>query len=75
VTSYLGAAAFDALDRAQADIDEHVATTRAGRCAACGQVEPCDARQRAGAVFARYGSLPRRRPFLAVPRMALRRHA
>lgn len=60
-TTYLAQAARDQLDRAQADIDAHV-RTRYGFCTACGELAPCTSRTHASALFARYHSLPRRRP-------------
>jgi hypothetical protein len=65
VSTYLAANAIERLALAQLDVDRHVATGWDGRCRACGDVEPCRTRVVAGAVFARYGSLPVRRPGLA----------
>jgi hypothetical protein len=64
-TTYLAHAVLEQLHRAQDEIDRHLATGPDGRCLACGDVEPCSARSAAGAIFARYGRLPRRRPGLA----------
>jgi hypothetical protein len=63
-TTYLGGAALEHLETAQAEIDEHV-HARLGVCVACGELAPCPARRAASAVFAKYGQLPGRRPGLA----------
>lgn len=65
MTTYLAGSAVEELDRAQAEIDEHV-HTRLGFCTGCGSLAPCDRRASASAVFARYGQLPHRRPGLAL---------
>lgn len=65
MSTYLAVAAVDQLDRAQHVIDAHVTSGPGGRCRGCGQVEPCEERSTASAVFARYGRLPFRRPGLA----------
>jgi hypothetical protein len=64
-TRYLSGAIVEQLDRAQAEIDSHVAAGPDGRCLACGAEAPCPALQRANVTFARYGRLPVRRPGLA----------
>jgi hypothetical protein len=64
-TTYLSSIVIAALDCAQSEINQHVATSRAGRCLTCGEVEPCRARLGATAVFARFGRLPHRIPGLA----------
>jgi hypothetical protein len=65
MTTYLASHALEQLAEAQAIVDRHLAVGTHGRCFGCGQPEPCDARRRASAVFARYRRLPRRRPGLA----------
>lgn len=65
MTTYLARAVRDQLDRAQADVDHHIATGRDGRCLACGRVQTCPALEAAHATFARFGRLPVRRPGLA----------
>jgi len=67
MTVYLASPVRDQLDRAQRDIDDHLAIGADGRCLACGEFEPCAIRVTASAVFARYGVLPRRRPGRALP--------
>jgi hypothetical protein len=64
-TTYLGQAARDQMAQAQAELDQHLAVSLAGRCRTCWEAEPCSARRAASAVFARYHCLPRRRPGLA----------
>lgn len=64
-TTYLAAHALEQLAHAQAVVDQHLAVGVDGRCLTCGQLEPCDARNRASAVFGRYGRMPYRRPGLA----------
>ena len=64
-TTYLAGHALEQLARAQAVVDRHLAAGVDGRCLTCGQLEPCDARNRASAVFARYNQMPHRRPGLA----------
>jgi hypothetical protein len=66
MTTYLASHAVDQLAEAQAAVDRHVAVGAHGRCLDCGQMELCEARNRASAVFARYRRLPRRRPGLAL---------
>ena len=68
---YLARSAVDCLNEAQAELEHHLVTRRDGRCATCGGVEPCAARERLEAVFARYRCLPRRRP--GVTRVGQRR--
>lgn len=62
---YVAANGRELLDRAQSELDRHLCVSPAGRCLGCGEKEPCAGRQAAHAVFARYGSLPRRTPGLA----------
>jgi transcriptional regulator with XRE-family HTH domain len=57
----LAASVLEELATAQAALDRHVPTFQ-GRCRACGELEPCAAREAAGAVFARHQCLPRRTP-------------
>jgi hypothetical protein len=57
----LAASVLEELAAAQAALDRHMATNQ-GRCLACGEREPCRAREAAGAVFARHQCLPRRIP-------------
>ena len=60
-TIYLAASAWNRLDAAQADLDQHVAGTD-GRCLRCQAIEPCTALTAAQAIFARYRQLPVRTP-------------
>ena len=60
--TYIGGAALDQVAAAEAELYRHLTTRPDGRCTACGQLEPCDARYRAQAVFLHYGVLPKRRP-------------
>src|SRR2546430_12510115 len=60
--TYLGTNAIDQLTRAQAELELHLVTRPDGRCATCGGVEPCGARERLVSMFTRYGRLPQRRP-------------
>lgn len=55
------------LDAAQSEIEHHLKSGGDGRCLACGEFEPCEARSSASQTFARCGSLPRRVPGLACP--------
>jgi hypothetical protein len=64
-TTYLAVYALEQLAQAQAVVDRHLAVGVDGRCLTCGQLEPCETRSRASAVFARYGRMPHRRPGLA----------
>lgn len=64
-TTYLGTAALEQLDQAQADVNQHVAAGVDGRCLACGEVQPCNPLQRASSTFFKYGRLPARTPGLA----------
>jgi hypothetical protein len=64
-TTYLAGTALDALHRAQAALDAHMASGADGRCLCCHAEVPCAAREAASRTFARYGRLPRRRPGLA----------
>jgi hypothetical protein len=73
MTTYLAAAVCDQLDQAQAELEQHLVVGPDGRCAGCGQTEPCAARARLAAVFAQYGQLPERKPGLT--RVGLRRIA
>lgn len=59
---YYAAHARARITEAQAVIDRHVASAYTGCCAACGRVEPCDARTAAGRTLDRYARLPRRLP-------------
>ncbi len=52
---------------AQHWIDDHVKSTLAGRCSACGEVPPCASRNIAHAVLFGAGILPRRTHRLAFP--------
>jgi hypothetical protein len=61
-TTYLTQAAMEQVDHAQAELERHLVTGIDGRCVTCQQTEPCSGRASAGATFARYGRLPRRRP-------------
>jgi len=54
-----------ALERAQADVDFHIAVGPDGRCLVCSQEFPCPALTEASATLAAYGRLPARRPGLA----------
>lgn len=64
-TVYLANAVLERLDRAQAEIDRHVAADTSGHCLACGQEAPCSTLTAATATFAKYHKLPVRRPGLA----------
>ncbi len=68
---YLAEAALEQLDKAQAELEKHLVTRPDGRCATCGEMEPCRPRVRMHAVFALYGRLPKRTP--GVTRVGLRR--
>jgi hypothetical protein len=61
LTYRLSQDALEELQAAQATLDRHMPTFQ-GRCQACGELEPCGAREAAGAVFARHQCLPRRTP-------------
>jgi hypothetical protein len=61
-TTYLASAALAEVERAQAELERHLAVRPGGQCVTCGEAEPCSGRQRAGSTFLRYGCLPRRRP-------------
>jgi hypothetical protein len=68
MTVYLGGAAAEELVRAaQAELNRHLLVLPDGRCVTCGGVEPCPARVRQHATFARLGRLPRRKPGIAGP--------
>lgn len=67
-TTYYAATARDRLADAQSVLDAHTSDP-AGRCVACDAIDPCDERERAGAVFARSGALPRRTPGLTRPEL------
>lgn len=60
-TTYLASAALEEIERAQAELERHLAVRPSGQCVTCGETEPCSGRQRAGSTFIRYGRLPRRR--------------
>jgi len=62
MTTYLGTAAREQLDQAQAELERHLVAGPDGRCLACREIEPCAERARTSAVFARYERLPRRQP-------------
>jgi hypothetical protein len=51
-----------ALNGAEAELYRHLVTEPNGRCAACGQYEPCPVRLSIGTELARAGRLPRRQP-------------
>lgn len=55
---FLSAAAREQLDFAQAQLDRHVAPSADGRCAVCGEEDPCALRRVALRVFGRYGRWP-----------------
>lgn len=74
-TVYLASAARDELDRAQAEIDRHLAVRPNGLCATCGEVEPCASRTTATVTFNKYGRLPQRRPGIAGPQRSLQAEA
>lgn len=59
------AAARERVDRAQAEVDRHVAAGLDGRCLGCGAEHPCAGLGLAEAELGGYGRLPRRRPGLA----------
>jgi hypothetical protein len=61
MTIYLGAPILERLDQAQVELERHLVTRPDGRCAACGQLEPCAERGHLHEVFAQYGKLPTRR--------------
>jgi hypothetical protein len=61
-TIYLSGTVHEQLDQAQAELERHLGVRPNGLCATCGESEPCAGRLAAGATFARYGRLPRRRP-------------
>lgn len=52
----------EAVRAAQAAIDAHSVGTPAGRCAVCGEREPCRTREAAHATLTAFGTLARRRP-------------
>jgi hypothetical protein len=52
----------EAVQAAQSTIDAHSVGTPAGRCAACGEREPCRTREAAHATLAAFNILARRRP-------------
>jgi hypothetical protein len=56
-TTYLSTSVLLQLDWAQSVIDRHL-----GECVVCGTHEPCAERRSAEAIFARYGTLPKRTP-------------
>lgn len=64
---FLSAAVQEQLDFAQAQLDRHTAPSADGRCAACGEEDPCDLRRVALRVFGRCGCLPRRWPGVSRP--------
>lgn len=55
-------------DAAQLEIEAHVRSTAAGRCAGCNQEVPCASRVLANSVLLRHGLLPRRVPGAALLR-------
>ena len=59
VTAYVSA---EVVQAAQAAIDAHSVGTPAGKCAACGEREPCRTREAAHATLAAFSILARRRP-------------
>jgi len=62
MATYLTAAVQDQLAQAQVEIQEHLRLTVTGHCAACGEAAPCQRRNELSGVFAKYGTLPQRRP-------------
>jgi hypothetical protein len=67
-TTYLGRAALDQIEAAQAAADQH-ATLLTGICASCGKASRCAMLRTALSVLDRYGTLPRRRPGATIPHM------
>jgi hypothetical protein len=65
MATYQSTVARDQLDQAQAELDQHLRLGPNGCCATCGEVAPCTRRNELSNVFARYASLPRRRPGVA----------
>jgi hypothetical protein len=63
-TTYQSAAVLAQLDQAQTELDHHLVSTPSGRCAVCGDVEPCAARDALQRTLTCYGRLPKRRPGL-----------
>lgn len=51
---------------AQRVLDRHVIADAGGRCAACGEMEPCRHRVLAQIALLSHGRLPRRRPMATV---------
>lgn len=70
---YLSSAALEQLERAQAEIDEHISFGIDGRCLMCGELAQCKALQRASGTFASYGTLPLRRAGRAIRGIVCRR--
>ena len=64
---FLSAAVLEELDFAQNQLDRHTAASAEGRCAVCGEEDPCSLRRVALRVFGRYGCLPRRWPGASRP--------
>jgi hypothetical protein len=64
---FLSAAVREQLDFAQTQLNRHTAPSAEGRCAACGEEDPCSPRRVALRVFGRYGHLPRRWPGASRP--------
>lgn len=52
----------EAVEAVEAAIAAHSAGTPTGKCAACGEREPCRTRNTAHATLAAFGILPRRSP-------------
>jgi hypothetical protein len=58
-----------AYDLAQAILDRHVTSSGSGRCTECGQFGPCERREGAIKVMARYLWLPARKPGASKPEL------
>jgi hypothetical protein len=54
--------ALDGLERVQAELQAHVVTDTGGRCAGCGQAEPCRPRDTLTGIILSFGQLPVRQP-------------
>jgi hypothetical protein len=67
VSVFLSAAVREQLDFAQTQLDRHTAANADGRCAVCGEDDPCSLRRVALRAFGRYGRLPRRWPGASRP--------
>lgn len=49
-------------EQLQDELERHLVTSQNGRCAGCGEPEPCRRRNELSETFFAYGVLPRRRP-------------